>query len=133
MSNAQNGTSFIDSINDRGSEETRYINHIMRQGLIQFIALDYAILDNVRQMHEDITSIDQPYLLGSGNGNSQFSIGLPMLASLELDSLYLQGSPKHQDEITRFINLAKILYRINVQKFDWIEPRHTDWITNDSI
>ena len=44
MSYTMNGASFIDSINDRASEESKYINHIMRQGLIQFIALDYEIL-----------------------------------------------------------------------------------------
>jgi hypothetical protein len=142
---ASSGTSFIDTINDKASDELKYINHIMRQGLVQFIALDYTILKAVRSLRQDFPSIDKPYLLGNGNGNSEFSIGLPMLASLELDSLFIPTPPllpsqKHPDEITRFKYLSRILYRINARKFEWIR-NNTDqqgnrldenWILNNA-
>ncbi len=125
-----NGGSFIDSINDRGSEEFRHINHIMRQGLIQYIALDYEILQSARTLRKEIESIDDPYLLGNANGNSQFSIGLPMLASLDLISLF--NPLNNQAEIRKFKSLAKILYRISAQKYDWIFPSDESWIDKDS-
>jgi hypothetical protein len=133
MSYTMNGGSFIDSINDRGSEETRHINHIIRQGLIQFIALDYGILKSVRTLRKEIESINDPYLLGNANGNSQFSIGLPMLASIDLNSLF--DLSNNQAEIRKFRSLAKILYRIYAQKYDWIKPANESWIdnVNDSV
>ena len=121
MSYTTNGTSFIDSINDRGSEQSRYTNHIMRQGLIQFVALDYVILKQVRILRQQIESINNAYLLGNGNG-----IGLPMLASLNLNSLFdLQNN---QAEIKKLRSLAKILYRIYSQRYDWVIP---DYVPQD--
>src|SRR5215213_7035265 len=123
MSYTMNGASFIDSINDRGSEESKYINHIMRQGLIQFIALDYVILQQIRILKEQIESINDPYLLGNANGNSQISIGLPMLASLNLNSLFSTASQTPDPaEIKKFRSLAKILYRIYSEKYFLIVP-----------